>query len=382
MKLKECTILLLATPFFIFLLMPCCVGAGSSQSDNCVQNSDAGNDLINNSSSTENGREKLEAMFSRMGFLSYFDARPTRMEPGPDGYTYYYFNENDVLCFYGDEAHVAVSEGSSNNVMFYLEGGGARWPGGGFAITMDYPYDLSFKSRDQDNPLRDWTFVYVPYCDESLHMGDNIVDYYFGKAYQWGMRHTAAAVSVMKELFPYPDKILVTGISAGAYGTYVGWAIVKSQYMDTDTYILSDGGVGFYNPHDPATWDTILQSWNLRVPEDCTKCDGPINTYLFETYMNYDPQVRIGMFSSYYDEIISQWFLKMDPYDFRQTLMRVTNDIKRSHSDRFSRFFVKGNCHTSLFLPGGPEYEVQGVSYYEWIGQLVNEDPAWRDYLE
>jgi len=45
---------------------------------------------------------------------------------------------------------------------------------------------------------------------------------------------------------------------------------------------------------------------------------------------------------------------------------------------------VAGESHTTyeFLLPGGPRYAIRGTTLYEWIGQLINEDPAWRDLLE
>ena len=90
------------------------------------------------------------------------------------------------------------------------------------------------------------------------------------------------------------------------------------------------------------------------------------------------------MFSSYRDWIISGWFLDMDPDEFQDTLLAVTGEIHQNYPVRFKRFFVEGNSHTTyqFLLPGGPNYEIRGTSLYEWIGQLVNEDPAWSDLLE
>ncbi len=37
--------------------------------------------------------------------------------------------------------------------------------------------EYGLTSRDPQNPVRDWNFIYVPYCDGSVHMGDNEADY-------------------------------------------------------------------------------------------------------------------------------------------------------------------------------------------------------------
>ena len=392
-EIVRSTVLLLVLAAAVFLFA-CCDDNTGDEADDEPDGDETGDDTDDDSADDDSDdesppddddrRRKLWEMFEEMGFLDYMDFQYTRVEQGPNGYVNYYFSPEDCRCFDGSEAHVAVSHGTSSNVMLFMEGGGARWPDGGFAVSFDFPFDMTFKSRAENNPLKDWNFVYVPHCDNSIHTGDSAIEYNGVLRYHWGARHTCAAVSLIKQLFPDADKILISGSSAGGYGTFAGWAILKSQFMDTDTYIVNDSGTGFWNPYDPETWENIKSAWNVPIPDDCTRCRGTLMTYMYEVYMDYDPQVRIGMVSSYRDRIISTMFLNMDKLDFQDTLLQVTNDIKSSQPDRFNRFFIQGDTHTTyeFLLPEGADYEIHGTSLYEWIGQLVNEDPAWSDLLE
>ncbi len=329
--------------------------------------------------------DKLQDMFDRMEVDKYIGLEPAYSKPGPNGYTYYYFRKSDCRCTFGDEMKVAVHEGTENKVMLFMEGGGAEWPRGGFAVPLNFPWDIGFKSFDENNPLHEWSYVYVPHCDHSLHTGDNEVFFDGHTHYYHGLRQLSGAVTLMKKLFPNPEKIVVAGSSAGGYGTIMGWAVVKSQYLDTDTYIINDSGTGFWNPFAPATFETIKNTWNLPIPEDCVKCqDSTIMTYIYELYLKYDAQVRIGLFSSYRDFVISSLFLGMEADDFQDTLMTVTDEIHRDYPDRFKRFFIRGASHTTyeFILDEGPYRAIGGLSFYEWIGQLVNDEPAWADLLE
>jgi hypothetical protein len=243
---------------------------------------------------------------------------------------------------------------------------------------------MGFKSRAPENPLKDWTFVYVPYCDASIHSGDHRLEYDGAMRWHDGVRQVAAAVGLAKRLFPDPEKLLVAGSSAGGFGTFMAWGIAKSQYRDAPTYVMNDSGVGFWNPERPEVWDVIRAAWNVRFPPQCVKCQGSMALYLYELYQDLDPQVRIGLFTSYRDFLITGWFLDIDPALFEELLLRLTGDLRAAHPDRFARFFIQGDTHTcyEFMLPGGPLYSVRGTSLYEWIGQLVNDDPAWGDVLE
>lgn len=381
--------------FPIFLLLLSCLflvscdrddDSSSDDKDADDDDNDDNNDNDNDNDTEQGGlqREKLEALFEELGFLPYLEINPIRRKDALNGYKRYFFDTTDIKCYNGSAASVAVSYGSGKNVMFFMESGGASWPGYSLALEVDILFDIGYRNRYPLNPLRDWHFVYVPYCDNSVHLGDSEAMENGKLVYHHGLRHTAAAVALMKKLFPNPDKILVSGASAGGFGTFMAWAIVKSQYMDTDTYVLGDSGVGFFNPDEPETWESIQKAWNVHIPDDCEKCNGSVLTYIYEVFMKYDPQVHIGMFTSYYDGIISHLFLDMERDAFRSLLMKVTNEIKTDYPERFARYFIKGGSHTCYapLLRGGPKYEVNGLSLYEWIDRLVNDDPAWDDVLE
>ncbi len=344
---------------------------------------DVNDDVDDDDPPRELQREKLEAMFEEMGFRPYLEFEPVREEEIWGGYTRYFYSMDDLRCYDGSEANVAISFGDSDNVIFFMDGGGASWPGYFFGFEIDMPRNEGYISRRESNPLRDWNIVYVPYCGNDLHAGDNEIEGLLGTQYHHGARHTAAAAALMKQIFPNPDKILLTGISAGGFGTFFAWPIVKSLYMDTQTYIHDDAGVGFWNPDAQDTFDVIMDAWNLRIPSACVKCqNSTVKTWLFELYMEYDPSLRVGMFTSYQDYIISELFLGMTGPAFQAVTLDVTGQIKNNYPDQFARFFIKGRVHTSSLLGLGPNYSVDGTSLYDWVGMLVSEDPAWDDLLQ
>ncbi len=400
-----------AKPLFISILLCCALVLGSCSNDdqNDKTDDDGGAPMdddatpgdIDNYGDDDDALDdddetpSLDDLIERLDFLQYMDIEPIREVPSHNGYTKYYFDKEDIKSFNGRQVHVAVSPGTSNNLMIFLEGGGAAWPDGGFCFQVDSVFNIGIKTRDAANPVRDWNFVYVPYRDCSLHCGDNEVEYNGKMRYHHGLRHLAAAVALAKKMFPNPDKVLVAGSSAGGYGTLYGWLVVKSQYRDTDTYIFNDSGTGFWDPYDLATFEKIKAAWNLTIPEECTLCTDTSLTYIYDTYLRADPQVRIGMFTSYYDALITRVFIGMDPQVFRSELFTITDKLKQLHPDRFNRFFIAGTTHTSyelewcdhwpghdFFLEEGPDYQIDGTSLFAWLGQIVNEDPLWADLLE
>jgi hypothetical protein len=68
----------------------------------------------------------------------------------------------------------------------------------------------------------------------------------------------------------------------------------------------------------------------------------------------------------------------MIPEVFKQLIIATTEAIRADHPDTFKRFFILGNGHCI----NDYSYRVKGISFWEWIGYLVNDDPRWVDILE
>ena len=73
---------------------------------------------------------------------------------------------------------------------------------------------------------------------------------------------------------------------------------------------------------------------------------------------------------------------------YRNLLLEITDRIKEQVPERFARFFIEGNCHTTATfemdgMTGcGIDRQVDGMGVLEWLGLLVTEDSAWGDRLE
>ena len=94
--------------------------------------------------------------------------------------------------------------------------------------------------------------------------------------------------------------------------------------------------------------------------------------------LRYDQKLKIGLYSSYEDEVISEEFLKMNPRKYKKHLKSSSGKINSAYPEKFKRFFIKGNSHCVEDF----EHEIKGTSLNEWIGQLITDDPGWKDLLE
>jgi hypothetical protein len=226
-----------------------------------------------------------------------------------------------------------------------------------------------------------WNFIYVPYCDGSLHIGDNDADYDGDGTvdhWHWGLKSTSAAVRLMRSSFPDSREILITGCSAGGAGTIGAAAVARLQFPEARIYVLNISGPGLVNPEDSDVPGLIKETWNIAqfIPDDCPMCNQQL-TYMYAWLLDHDSRLKVGLFSSYNDAVRSTG-LGMAPQAYRSLILGSTDVIRADHPATFERFFIAGDGHCL----DDYSYRVGTLSFWDWISYLVNDDPHWTDILE
>ena len=79
--------------------------------------------------------------------------------------------------------------------------------------------------------------------------------------------------------------------------------------------------------------------------------------------------------SSLQDETIRTYYLS-PPADFETALRQLSTDHIEPQA-HFRLFFIAGKSHTMLGHPATAK--VGTVTLWQWIAQMVNEDPAWTN---
>ena len=335
--------------------------------------------------------ETLRADLQAAGLDRYLGtiAVPRPVKNG-DWNRYPYAADTDgPICLGGAAYQVEVHRGSSNNVMLYLEGGGACWSyqncvAAPTAKSVANPLFGSgiFDFEDADNPFADWTIVYAPNCDGSLFAGDNTVDYDGTIIHHRGLRNLSAAVDVMRAVALTPDRIVVGGSSAGGYGTFSGYGVTRIAYADQEITILDDSDPGLQNPDDNANIELRNQNWLYRqfIPASCADCQTQ-GTNLIDWALRRDRALRVALFSHLRDGVI-RGFNLLRPAAFEGLLRDITDPIHAAHPDRFKRFFINGDAHDVLPTPAFDTLSSRGTSLKSWTRDFLADGPAWQDLVE
>ncbi len=312
------------------------------------------------------------------------------LEPPPLEWTYY--EVPGTRCMDGSTAGFGVSYNpDSPNVMIYLEGGGACFSDAcdfmAFSLPFIPPSDGIFSRANNNNPVNDWTMIYVPYCTGDIHAGDAEA-VLGGELRQFrGYSNIATYLEQWVPSFP-AQRLLLTGISAGGFGAALNIPQVADAYGEgVELTVIDDSGPPLSADVIPPCLQTIFrETWNLdnTVLADCDTCDPEdFATGLIDHVFSEYPGVRFGLFSNTSDAIISafmgagwgngQWnncdgfSTSVPPLTYAEDLFA----IRAIHETEASTFYVLGIGHTVLRV-GYNITIADGTSVPEWIAEVLD----------
>lgn len=340
------------------------------------------------------------ATMRRIRLDRYLGIEPEREQAlGNSGWVQYHYDQADCRCIDGGPFHVLARPGRpdgdesaedkvSKYTLFWLADGGACWPGHETCTTraeLAQSMHFGLAAQVPGNPLRKWNVISVPYCDGSLHAGDNDADYDGdGRVdhYHHGLKTTSAAVALMKDLFPESTKVLIAGCGAGGYGTIVATPLIRLQFPAARLYIWNENGPEFYEPRDPEVIETVVETWNLDsyLPDDCSYCrTGPVN--LYTRLLTRDPWLKVGLLSSYQDLADQNRFL-------------AATDALQHESDGDFKYYLAWADSPWAESPwtDSPWRDASCVDNYsrsascipiaDWVMAMVSDNAKWGDVTE
>jgi|YNPBryantNP2012_1023418.scaffolds.fasta_scaffold00042_22 hypothetical protein len=295
-----------------------------------------------------------------------------------------------------------AKEGSTANLVIYLQGGGACWSPDSCVLNPTYYPDVTdqdlyqygiFDLANQANPFRNWYFLYVPYCTADLHWGSGEWQYQVAPGmavtiHHRGLDNFLSALSWAKKNFPRKfKKILLTGSSAGAMGTMGSFPWVKKVYPTSKLYVLGDAGIGV----GPRELDAITKlHWHLESPQDLKGVsDPPRLSELWMAYADKFKNVRFAEYIAAWDDTLT-WYMDRIYTDFG-IAPREANFCEDFHSlllqdlaekqrrRNYKSYVASGNVHVILPRPQFYTESSAGISFLEWLRRMVEDSKDWEN---
>src|SRR5215475_5801607 len=221
------------------------------------------------------------------------DAPPANTGPivAPPGvWTFVPVNGN--ACDDGSATGIGVNPGDSNKLLVYFEGGGAcgdyvtcfvlntavHGPFGAaqLAVATNRPGSI-FDRAAADNPFAAFTLVYIPYCTGDIHGGTKVNHYVNGtddRTYHHvGHLNALAALERLAATWPNATTLVVTGASAGGYGSVLNYDDYRTAWGSAKGYLIDDSGPFLKSASTPQLLKDWFVAWGLLDWIPCSACE-------------------------------------------------------------------------------------------------------------
>jgi len=280
--------------------------------------------------------------------------------------------------------------GSEQKVAVIFEGGGGCWND-----ETCNPEAMKFKpivnesdnpgkwkgildfSRN-DNPIKEFTSIFVPYCTADCHLGDSDIEYLTGTDKEIVIRHNgySNAMSVVEWLFnkiKEPDIVFVTGLSAGAMPSPLYAGIIAEKYPQAHVIQIGDSG-GAYR-HEAI--NSTLVGWGFLnvVSKIGWLSDIDPKSIDFESlYIGAGKQSNLQLAQvNYLDDSVQAVYLKLlgaaEP-DVHKRLRENLQEIL-SLVPSFRYYNMPGSDHTVLGSDQFYTISVNGIQLSDWATALI-----------
>jgi hypothetical protein len=302
---------------------------------------------------------------------------------------------DDAFCANGAPTGIGVNlTDKSSKVLIYLMGGGACWDQLTCytlktAVNIDNGYtDKNFASdakslngslfnrADDKNPLKDASYVFVPYCTGDVHAGDNPNAVYGGKPTKHvGFENMKAYLKRLVATFPNADRVILSGSSAGGFGAGFNWWQTQQAFGNVRVDLVDDSGPPLPSPYLSQSLQGQWRSaWNLNatLPDGCAECQTDLSA-IFGFYSQNLPKNRAALLSYTHDQVIATYF-QITQNQVAEGLGVLAGKIDGYANTRY--YFVDGNSHVLLGDPAG--LMQNGVVLEDWLSQMLADDPAWK----
>ena len=309
-------------------------------------------------------------------------------------------------CMNGSSTGIGVNlSATSDKVLLFLDGGGACFNDTSCTsmVANIHGFDKAafqeraaaqsstgiFDRNNTDNPFRDWSFVFIPYCSGDVHAGKN-------PAAPRGLMHLGY-VNIglyLERLVPTFSKaslVVLSGASAGGSGASFNYDRVQQAFGNTPVLLLNDSA-----PVLGSTWlkpcleKQFRDTWKLDdvLPADCTDCRGP-NGSLFN-FVKYTarkyPQRRMGLIVSDADFVFRSFYgfgdsatcvdsQYMSAEDFRAGVADMRAQMAPYPNFRF--FSTVSTKHVYLGDTPLGTAKVDGTTLTDWLRALVSGGSGW-----
>lgn len=303
-----------------------------------------------------------------------------------------------TICSLGSPYAFFVAPGDARQLMVYFAGGGACWNAElcndkarprrfSAAVNAQRPRNGIFDTTRADNPVRDFTKVFVPYCTADVHLGARTTTYTLPPSngepertieiHHNGGANAEAALNWIYAHVASPQTILVTGESAGSAATPFYAAVLADHYPAARVVQLGDASNAYEGASAAATsWGLYAR---LRAAKAFRGLDSTTFDYLslFQLTARSSPRITFAVVNSLDDSVQTFFLRSLDQNSPTTATLLARHDRELSRSiPGYHSYTYPGWKHTIIGRPEFYTLAVDGIRLRDWVAQLLDGSPV------
>ncbi len=245
--------------------------------------------------------------------------------------------------------------------------------------------DGIYDHQKNNNPLKDWTHVVIPYCTGDIHWGEHDKTYTKANGESFTIHHRGAvnAKAVfewVKEKIKKPKKFLVTGCSAGSYGSIYWAPHYRKLFPKALMSQMGDSGAGVitqdFLQRSFANWhaETNAPNWIEGLdPRDIDWKKMTLNDFYYRVGLYY-PSLQLGQFN-YLEDENQKFFHEImggEPDEWSVLMQERLTDLD-NRLNNFKYYTAQGDHHCILpYDRFHTENSDHGMSFKDWLIRHTN----------
>lgn len=297
-------------------------------------------------------------------------------------------------CSDGSPYEFYVRKANPKKVLFFLQGGGACFdatscaPGssrfatkisdGTRALAQAGAGTGIFEYINVENPLKDYSVVYAPYCTGDVHLGTVTHDYGNGVVVEHkGNINAKTALAEVHKRFPDAEDIVVAGESAGSIPTPLYAGELSDSYPDAKITVFADGSGGY--PNDPGLVGTVGNIWGTggSIP-DWPELKGMTvpNWNFAELFISagkHNPNIVFSRYDYAFDhtQIAYAALAGVDAAHLDEAI-DATEELVEAKDVQLLSYLAPGDDHTILHKDTFYTKTVNDIRYVDWFRAVLN----------
>lgn len=273
--------------------------------------------------------------------------------------------------------------------------------GGAFPSELASVKNSLLFQRREENPLRNASYVFVPYCTGDLHAGDSTATFQvkadlFAQPVSvthhfHGAQNMNVILADLRARHAAVRVVWLIGVSGGGYGAQLNLHRVRAAFPEAEVHLLADSAP-MVATNNWRAWNT---AWNTQLPPGCTDCaDAGLPAVLATQLAAVPTSSRVGLLAFQEDAVITRFFYAAadatswanPPFGTYTTNLRAV-EAQYEASSRTRFFELAGQEHVMLLgygavqADGGISRTVVardgGVTLRAWVNAWANGDAGW-----